>query len=168
MRRYVERRDKEQNRGWGVMTLGLPPLLEDRCPFCMMLSRAMEEEACVPPIPWSPRLARQEWRKACPALANSGITLWSNKMINEACTALRGENGPHLPRSGSRQVVQGCALAHPLVVCPACVSYRAFLHTTLNSSESHSFLQRATDPLASLPPSGHSLLVLAFLHLWKL
>lgn len=133
----------------GVMTLGLPLLLEDRCPFCMMPSRATEEEACVPTIPWSPRLARREWRKACPALADSGITLWSN-MINEACTALRGKNGPHLPWSGLRQVVQGCALAHPLVVCTACVSYRAFLHTRLNSSESHSFLQRTTDLLASV------------------
>ena len=103
-----------------------------------------------PSHPWRPRLARHEWRQAYPALADSGITLRSNKMMNEACTALRGENGPHSPWSGLRQVAQGCALAHPLAVCLACVSCRAFLHTRLNSSESHSFLQRTTDLLASV------------------
>ena len=42
--------------GMGVMILGLPLLLEDRCPFCMMPSRATEEEACVPPILGAPDL----------------------------------------------------------------------------------------------------------------
>lgn len=127
------RKNKMQVQSWGMGVMGSWVSSPTRRQMSLLHdgpSRATEEEAC-PSHSLSPRLARHEWRQAYPALADS------NKMINEACTALRGENGPHLPWSGLRQVAQGCALACPLVVCLACVSYRAFLHTRLNSSESH-------------------------------
>lgn len=151
------------------MTLGLPLSLEDGCPFCTMPSRATEGEACVPPIPRSPRLAGHGWRKSCPALADSGITLGSNEMINEARTAPRGENGPRLPWSCSRQVVLGlcpcssiCHLPSPCELQGLPSHQAEFQQATLFPPQSEQGPYFCNHPL-SQPPSGHALLALALL-----